>query len=155
MRGEGVGPGGPGGSPPDVLEIRPFELGDLPGARSLWALSEGLGVGPGDSEPAMARFLARNQGLSLVAVERGLVVGAILCGHDGRRGYIYRLAVARAHRRRGLAEDLVRRCLGRLKAEGLPRCLALVEADNEGGRAFWTALGCRFRSDLVTFSIDP
>ncbi len=122
MSGDGETPGASAGEASgNVVEIRAFELGDLPGARSLWALSEGLGVGPGDTEPPMARFLARNPGLSLVAVERGAVVGAILCGHDGRRGYIYRLAVARAHRRRGLAADLVRRCLAGLEAEGLPR----------------------------------
>ncbi len=99
MSGEG---GSAGAGSGNGVEIRPFELGDLPDARRLWASSEGLGVGPGDAEPAMARFLDRNPGLSLVAVERGALVGAVLCGQDGRRGYIYRLAVTRTHRRRGL-----------------------------------------------------
>jgi ribosomal protein S18 acetylase RimI-like enzyme len=135
-------------------EIRRFRIADLDSARQLWAASEGLGIGPGDSTDAIGRFLERNQGLSLVAVDGATMAAAILCGHDGRRGYIYRLSVARAYRRQGIAADLVRRCLAGLKTAGIERCLALVQDDNAGGRAFWESVGGRFRKDLVAFSID-
>ena len=136
------------------VEIRSFRIADLDAARRLWDGSEGLGVGPGDSSAAMGRFLSRNPGLSLAAFDGWSLAGAVLCGHDGRRGYIYRLAVAREYRRGGLAAELVRRCLSGLKGEGIERCLALVQEDNAGGREFWSAVGGRFRADLVAFSMD-
>ncbi|HET7904008.1 MAG TPA: GNAT family N-acetyltransferase, partial [Candidatus Eisenbacteria bacterium] len=97
-------------------------------------------------------------GLSLVAEDAGPdhreIVAAILCGHDGRRGFIYRLAVARSHRRSGLAAELARRCFDALAAAGIERCLILVQEDNVVAREFWRAVGGRFRRDLVAFSKD-
>lgn len=135
-------------------EIRPLRPADFEAVRRLWASSEGLGVGPGDSAEAMGRFLKRNPGLSLVAVDAESIVAAVLCGHDGRRGFIYRLAVAPEFRRGGLAAELVRRCLSGLRAAGIERCLALVQEDNAGARKFWDAMGFIFREDLVAFSVD-
>jgi ribosomal protein S18 acetylase RimI-like enzyme len=134
--------------------IRAFQRGDLPAVSRLWAVSEGLGEGPGDTEEEIARFLDRNPGLSLVALEDGAIVAAALCGHDGRRGQIYRLAVARSHRRRGIGEDIVRRCVAALGAAGIGRVLIRVQADNGGARAFWTRVGAHFRDDLVQFTMD-
>jgi putative acetyltransferase len=139
-------------------EIRAFLPADIEAAVRLWSVTEGLGVGPGDSPQALARFLERNPGLSLVAEESGPdhreIVAAILCGHDGRRGFVYRLAVARSHRRSGLAAELARRCFDALAAAGIERCLILVQEDNVVAREFWRAVGGRFRRDLVAFSKD-
>ncbi len=140
-------------APPDA-NIRPLRASDFEAVRRLWASSEGLGVGPGDSQEGIARFVERNPGLSLVVEEAGAIVASILCGHDGRRGFIYRLAVAPAQRRKGLAADLVRRSITGLKAAGIERCLLMVQVDNEDARRFWTSIGGRLRSDLVGFSID-
>jgi ribosomal protein S18 acetylase RimI-like enzyme len=136
------------------MNIRPLHGADFEIVRRLWASTEGLGVGPGDGPESMARFVERNPGLSFVAEEGGAIVASILCGHDGRRGFIYRLAVAPEHRRRGLAADLVRRSLQGLKRAGIERCLLLVQEDNVGARRFWESIGGRLRSDLVGFSID-
>lgn len=138
----------------DHCEIRPFGRGDFDEVRLLWAASEGLGAGPGDTPEAIARFLERNPELSLVALDGGKIVAAILCGHDGRRGHIYHLAVARTHRRQGLGEELVRRGLAGLRGEGIERVLIRVKTDNAGAREFWATVGGRFREDLVEFSID-
>ncbi len=134
--------------------IQPFLADDFHEVMGLWSATEGLGVGPGDSPEAIGRFLDRNPGLSLVARTDGAIIAAILCGHDGRRGFIYRLAVARAHRRRGLAAELVRRCIAGLAAEGIARCQVFVEADNQAAREFWAAMNGALRNDLVVFSID-
>lgn len=134
--------------------IRPLGAPDIEAVRILWASTEGLGVGPGDTPDGIARFLERNAGLSLVAEEAGEIVASILCGHDGRRGFIYRLAVTPDQRRKGLAAELVRRSLAALKTAGIERCLLLVQVDNEGARQFWESMGARLRSDLVGFSID-
>jgi len=138
-------------------EIRAFALGDIDGTRELWRATEGIGRGPGDEPAPLARFLARNPGLSQVAIAGGAVagdvVGALLCGHDGRRGFIYRLAVHPDHRRRGLAEEMVRRALDGLRAEGIERCLAFVLRENGGATEFWTAVGGERHGDLEIYSL--
>lgn len=139
---------------PPARIIRPLRAADFQEVRRLWASTEGLGVGPGDSPEGIARFVERNPGLSLVIAESGAIVAAILCGHDGRRGFIYRLAVSPAQRRKGLALELVRLSIAGLKAAGIERCLLMVQVDNEGARKFWAKIGGRLRSDLVAFSID-
>lgn len=137
-----------------MAAIRPLAFGDIEAVRRLWDATEGLGQGPGDSVEAMGRFIARNPGLSLVAEETGTIVGTILCGQDGRRGFIYHLAVAREFRRRGLAAEMVQRCLSSLKAEGLERCLIVVVEGNEAALRFWERVGYRRRHDLAPLSID-
>jgi N-acetylglutamate synthase len=137
--------------------LRPLVPEDHPAVMALWSASEGVRVSPGDSESELAAFLRRNPGLSLVAVEGTVpaerVVGSALCGHDGRRGYIYHLAVATSHRGRGLGRALVAACLVGLAREGIRRAQVSVFATNEGGRAFWARLGGQLRVDLAVFSI--
>ena len=74
--------------------LRPFRPEDYAAARALWLGTEGVNLSPGDEEAEVRAFLARNEGLSLVAVDGDALVAAVLCGHDGRRGFIYHLAVA-------------------------------------------------------------
>ena len=97
-------------------DLRPFTESDVPSVFRLWIECEGLGHGPGDDPPALARFLGRNPGLAFVAEEGGTIAGAILCGHDGRRGFMYRLAVAPSFRRCGVARALARAGLAALAA---------------------------------------
>lgn len=134
--------------------IRIFRKADIPAAIALWSTTDGLGHGPGTSAEGVARFLERNPGLSWVAVAGDAVVGAILCGDDGRRGQIYRLAVALEHRRQGLAAALVTKSLDALRDTGIERCLLSVLTDNAAADRFWTAVGARRRSELGLYSID-
>jgi ribosomal protein S18 acetylase RimI-like enzyme len=115
---------------------------DLVSARQLWAEAEGIEIAEGDRPEELARYLARNPGLSTVATdEAGNVIGAVLCGHDGRRGFVYHLTVASAHRGRGLGRAMMQRSLAGLKAAGVSRALLLVATDNAGGRDFWLRQG--------------
>ena len=134
--------------------IRPFEPGDIQAALDLWAASEGLGVGPGDTLPELSRYLERNPGISQVAIAGQTLVAAMLCGHDGRRAYIYRLAVAASHRRQGLASALVQACLEALRAADIPRCQVFVLADNAVAAGFWARMGGRPRGELRMLSIE-
>ena len=137
--------------------VRRFEERDIEAVRRLWAACEGLGTGPGDTREDLVRFLKRNPGLSRVAVRQETIdetiVGAVLCGHDGRRGFLYRLAVARDHRRQGMGQALLRECLQALAAEGIPRCMAFVLADNEEAGMFWQANGGELRGELRIFTL--
>lgn len=132
------------------MTVREFAPADYDAAYALWRTSEGIGLNESDSREAIAMFLERNPRLSLVAVDnRGTIVGAVLCGHDGRRGYLHHLAVAVSHRRKGLGRTLVDSCLQRLKALGIPKCTIFLYADNAAGRAFWFKHGWAARDDLV------
>jgi len=83
------------------MDIREMTIGDYDEVLALWKGTEGVGLTPADSRQNVARFLARNPGLSLVARAGGKIVGAVLGGHDGRKGYLYHLAVAPAIAARG------------------------------------------------------
>ncbi len=107
----------------------------------LWQTAEGVRLGEDDTRPRIAGYLRRNPGMSFVARDGRKLVGAILCGHDGRRGYLHHLAVSPSHRRCGIGRALVQRCLAALRAAGLRRCRAVVLTGNRRGRAFWRALG--------------
>ena len=85
---------------------------------------------------------------SLVATAGGILVGAVLCGHDGRRGYLHHLAVLQEWRRRGTGRRMVEACLERLAAAGIPKCNIFLFADNTRGRAFWRRNGWMVREDL-------
>jgi len=135
------------------VTIRPFAEADIPEVWELWTASEGVGFGPGDTPAGTAQFLRENPGLSLLATKEGGIVAAALCGHDGRRGFIYHLAVAVDHRRQGLGAEIVRRCLRGLGQQGIERCQVVVYASNAGARTFWETVGGNLRSDLVVFSL--
>lgn len=121
-----------------AIEITAMTPAHLDAARALWAETEGIEVTDGDSPDQLRRYLARNPGLSTVALDpSGALVGAVLCGHDGRRGWIYHLAVAQSQRGRGLGRALMRRSLEALRREDIVRALLLVAADNDGGHEFW------------------
>jgi N-acetylglutamate synthase len=122
---------------PDIV-IRTMVAADYPRAIDLWQRTEGIGLSESDTETAIGAFLARNPGLSALATARsGEVVGFVLCGHDGRRGYLHHLAVALPHRGRGVARALIDFCFARLAAAGIEKCNIFVYRENEDGVAFW------------------
>jgi ribosomal protein S18 acetylase RimI-like enzyme len=133
------------------VEILEFSVADIPEALELWRRSEGMAL-TGDTPEALAAYLARNPGLSFVARDGGVLVAAVLCGHDGRRGYLHHLAVAPAQRRRGIATALARRCLEGLEALGVPKCHLFVQRGNQAALAFWRRAGWAERGDLVMMS---
>jgi len=123
---------------------------DYPEVLALWRATPGIGLSDSDSAPAIANFFARNQDLSLVVVlPDGAIVAAVLCGHDGRRGFLYHLAVAEGHRRQGFARVLVSACLERLAKLGIQKCSVHLFDANADGRAFWLHNGWFERDDLA------
>jgi ribosomal protein S18 acetylase RimI-like enzyme len=136
------------------LDIRVFQSEDHPQALALWKSTDGVGLNDADSFENVRRFLKRNPGLSLVATEDDVLVATILCGHDGRRGLIHHLAVAKSHRRRGLGHELVQRGLAGLQREGIQKCHLLIFQQNIEGKAFWKRVGAEERTTLGIFSLS-
>ena len=136
------------------MPIRLMSLPDYDAVLALWQASPGVGLSDADSPGAIARFLERNPGLCFVAEEEGRLAGAVLCGHDSRRGYIYHLAVHPHFQRRGLGQALVQRCLDGLRALDIHKCHIFVYGQNESGLAFWRQAGWVQRFELVILSKD-
>ena len=132
-----------------AFQIRPIVEQDLPGLLEFWSRTPGVGLNESDTPECLKIFLDHNPGLSLIAESEGRIAGAVLSGHDGRRGYLHHLAVAEVFRRQGLGRRLVEVCLAKLRDEGILKCNIFLYADNEAGREFWTRCGWSRRSDLV------
>lgn len=128
-----------------------MKAGDYSQCLALWKRSKGIGLW-GDTRKNLVRYLKRNPGVSQVAVAGSKVVGTILGGHDGRRGFIFHLAVEKSFRRLGLGRQLVALCLQKLEKAGVLRTHLLVFKNNPEGRRFWKRMGWMERSDLQLFS---
>ena len=137
-----------------AIQTRELLISDYAEAVALWEQVEGVEVAEGDLEHEIAAYLERNPGLSRVACDGHRIVGAVLCGHDGRRGWIYHLAVAPSHRSRGLGKRLVDECLVALRGEGIRRAIILVAADNGAGRQFWRDNGWEELPEAVAMAHD-
>jgi ribosomal protein S18 acetylase RimI-like enzyme len=118
----------------------------------LWQASEGIGLSAADSRAGIDQFLRRNPGLAFVARTGPTLAGAAMVGEDGRRGYLYHLAVSPACRRQGIGRALVERCIAGLRQRGIQKCHIFVYGDNQAGMAFWDQLGFQLRPDLVIMS---
>jgi ribosomal protein S18 acetylase RimI-like enzyme len=134
------------------IVIREMVIEDYDQVLALWRTSEGVGLSDSDSEEGVTRFLDRNPGLSFVARDGEHLVGAVLCGHDGRRGYIHHLAVSKSHRCKGLGRALVGRCLSALRRDGISKCHIFVFGDNNDTIAFWKSVGWTQRVELIMMS---
>ena len=132
------------------MNIRTMTIDDYPAVYALWASLPGIGLhAHEDSREGMAYYLRRNPETCFVAEEDGALIGAVLCGNDGRRGYINHLAVAQEHQGKGLGRALVNKCLTAMREEGISMCSFVVFKDNEAGNAFWDAIGSTQHDTLL------
>ena len=136
------------------ISTREFSIDDYDVAFQLWQRVEGLEIAEGDDREGIVQFLAQNPHLSRVALDGSAVVGVVLCGHDGRRGHIYHLAVDPLYRGCGLGKRLVYECLKGLRAAGVVRAIILVSDNNFGGAEFWKRAGWEDIPGAVPMGID-
>jgi ribosomal protein S18 acetylase RimI-like enzyme len=136
------------------VTTREFSLDDYDAVLQLWLQVEGLEVAEGDDRDGVAQFIARNPGLSRVAIDGAAVVGVAMCGHDGRRGHIYHLAVDPNYRGYGVGKRLVQECLEALRRAGVVRAIILVADNNFGGAEFWKRAGWEHIPGAVPMGID-
>jgi putative acetyltransferase len=134
------------------IEIRTFEQDDYKSILELWKSCEGIGLSQADTESSICRFLDQNPGLSHLACEGDQIIAAVLCGQDGRRGYLHHLAVHPEFRRRGIGGNLVRHCLEALARMNIQKCHLFIFRDNQEGVDFWENEGWTVRRDLHIMS---
>ena len=131
------------------MTIRTMVIEDYDKVKALWMTIHGFGIrSVDDSREGVARFLKRNPTSSVVAEENGEIIGAILCGHDGRRGCLYHVCVAEGHRRRGIGKARVVFCMNALKEEQINKVSLIAFTRNDIGNAFWNCIGWTKREDL-------
>lgn len=132
------------------INIRIITINDYDKVYALWLSCKGMGLNNlDDSREGIERFLLRNPETCFVAESDGKIVGVIITGHDGRRGYIYHTAVNPEFRRQGIARQLVDTALDALKRLGINKVALVVFDRNKDGNAFWENLGFLAREDLV------
>ena len=131
------------------MEIRKMIIDDYEDVYNLWISTPGMGLNNiDDSKEGIDKFLKRNPNTCFIAKIKDRVVGVILCGHDGRRGYIYHTAVDINNRKKGIGELLVNYALEALKTEGINKVALVVFSNNDVGNSFWENRGFTIRKDL-------
>ncbi len=133
----------------DRIIIRAMMPSDYEKVYKLWQSIEGFGIRSiDDSKSGIEKFLTRNPNTSVVAVADGEIVGSVLCGHDGRTGYLYHVCVRRDMRRHGIGRQMVVRAMQALKDDGINKVSLIAFSDNSVGNAFWHDVGWKERSDV-------
>ncbi len=137
-----------------MLRFDPMIADDYDQVLAVWLSAEGLSHI--ESREEFARFVTRNPGLSVVCrdTDTDQIIGAVWCGHDGRRGYLYHVAVAEGFRRQGIGTGMVDQCLKNLEQLGIKRCTLFIFVTNADAEKFWTAIGWRQRVDLKLMAKD-
>ena len=132
-----------------MFTVRTMQTEDYDQVYALWMSIRGFSIRSiDDSREGVARFLRRNPDTSVVAVADGRVVGAILCGHDGRRGCLYHVCVREEYRMHGIGKAMVVACMNALKKEGISKVSLIAFTANDLGNAFWKQIGWTRREDL-------
>ena len=133
-----------------MLRVRKMVPEDYGNVYALWMSCTGMGLNDlDDSEEGIRRYLERNPDTCFVAEEESAIVGVILSGHDGRRGYIYHTAVAPARQRQGIGARLVGAAVTAMRSAGINKAALVVFGRNEAGNAFWERMGFTVREDIL------
>ena len=133
-----------------MISIRIMTVEDYDGVFELWINTPGLGLNAtDDSREGIRKYLKRNPTTSFVAEDNGKIIGVILSGHDGRRGYIYHTAVLPEYRHQGIAAKLVDYAMNALDREGINKVALVAFEKNKSGNGFWENIGFTIREDLL------
>lgn len=133
-----------------MINVRIMTMKDYDEIYALWVNTPGMGLrSADDSREGIGQYLKRNPASCFVAEADGKIVGGILSGHDGRRGYIYHTAVLPDYRNQGIARALVDHAMNALEREGIHKVALVAFKENEIGNGFWERIGFVVRDDLV------
>ena len=135
-----------------MVNIRFMQAGDYDAVLQLMQNTPGISLRDADSREATERYLARNPQMSFVAEAQGRVIACVMCGHDGRRGYLQHLLMLPDYRRQGIAQALVERCLSALEQLGIHKCHLDVFKTNTHAAQYWQGQGWTLRTDIDRYS---
>lgn len=132
------------------INIREMTINDIDEALAIWRKAFNAGFSSSfDTHDTIERYLNRNPGFSTVACqENGQIVGALMCGHDGRRGSIYNTAVIPEYRNQGIGRLMQNRSLKALSEIGIHSCFLFINVKNPGSKEFWTKIGWEVIEDV-------
>lgn len=136
------------------VKIEPVRPADIPFMLELWRDTPGVSLGPGDNEISLAAFLQRNPSTSLVLKHQDSIIGTVLGGFDGRRGYIYHLVVHRDFRRQGYGKKLLQEAVKELKALKADKINLFILKSNPEAEGFYEKQGWIKRKDIEVFSLN-
>lgn len=137
------------------MRVVEMKISDYEEVFKLWTSTAGIGMrNLDDSRDGIEKFLKRNPSTNFVAVEDDEIIGSILCGHDGRRAYVYHAVVDKKHRGRGIGKKMVDAVVSALKQEGMNKAALVVFGNNEIGNGFWSSLGWEQRRDLNYYNLS-
>jgi N-acetylglutamate synthase len=136
------------------VTFREMTIYDYRKMTELWKRTPGIGLSNADSVDNIRIFFERNSGLSYICEIGNMLIGTVLCGHDGRRGYIYHLAVDDEQRRKGIGKELIKRCLDKLRQKGIAKCHLFLYSDNKDAVSFYEGTGWKRRDNLIIYSKD-
>jgi ribosomal protein S18 acetylase RimI-like enzyme len=132
--------------------FRAMHVEDYDQVNGLWRSLPGVRLDQSDERGRFEAYLERNPKMSFVCELDSRVIGTILCGNDGRRAFIYHLAVAPEHRRNGIAAELLRLTEEKQKVLGMDKCVVFVLNENTLGKSFWTSRGFACHHEAETMS---
>lgn len=132
--------------------IRPMTIDDYDEVYAMWLITTRRALSAADERDQMARYLKRNEGLSQVAIVDGKIVGTVLAGHDGRRGFIHHMAVLPEYRRRRIGHALAEKAIEKISSECIDKTHIFCYQNNETGQKFWSDFGFVKRDDVYVFS---
>lgn len=132
------------------MQICKMTLDDYDKVYELWINTPGMGLNDiDDSKEGIDKYINRNPNTCFVAKENERIVGVIMSGHDGRRGYIHHTSVDIKERKKGIGTMLVDVAMDALSREGIKKVALVVFSKNENGNLFWEKRGFEVRKDLI------
>ncbi|MEI8005211.1 MAG: GNAT family N-acetyltransferase [Bacteroidota bacterium] len=134
------------------IEIRIMEVSDIPASIELWKNMKGLAIRGSDNIKDLSEHVKMNFRHNFVATSGDRLVGTVLGGFDGRRGYIYHLAVHENYRKKNIGKELMERCFQSFKDINVSKCHMMVLAGNTEAQEFYTKIGCELRTEILVYS---
>lgn len=137
-----------------TVQIKDMNIDHYDEIFAMWQITSKRALSKADSREEIERYLKRNKGLSQIAVIDGKIVGTVLAGHDGRRGFIHHMAVMPEYRRHGIAKAMAEKAIEKLAKEGISKTHIFTYCDNSAGQAFWGNMGFEKRNDIFVYSYE-
>ena len=134
--------------------IREMTIDDYDEVYEMWQITTKRALSKADEKDQMERYLKHNAGMSLVAVVDGKIVGTVLAGHDGRRGFIHHMAVLPKFRRKKIGHALAQTAIQKIREQGIDKTHIICYQNNETGQSFWRDFGFEKREDVFVYSFS-